>query len=146
MEIAAAGGDARPLLTPEQLRVDGAVSAAEILPGNDALLVTSTRPGGSTDADQSIDVLTTATGNRRVVIQGGTSPHYLPTGHIAFLRHGTLMAVPFDSRRLELAGTPVEVLPACGNRSTDSGPSVALVMERVCMSQVAPSLEGRLHW
>ena len=70
MEIEATRGDARPLLTPEQLRVDGAVSAAEILPGNDALLVTSAKPGGSTDADRSIDVLMTATGHRRVLIQG----------------------------------------------------------------------------
>jgi serine/threonine-protein kinase len=37
-------------------------------------------------------------------------PRYLPTGHLLFLRGGTLMAVPFDVKRLEPVGTPVEVL------------------------------------
>jgi serine/threonine-protein kinase len=40
----------------------------------------------------------------------GTSPHLATTGELIYARSATLMAVPFNSRRLELAGAPVPVL------------------------------------
>ena len=35
---------------------------------------------------------------------------YVPTGHLLFLRQGTLFAAPFDVNRLEVRGTPSPVL------------------------------------
>jgi serine/threonine-protein kinase len=49
-------------------------------------------------------------GERRVVVDGGSDPRYLPSGHIVFARRGTLMAVSFDVNRLEATGDPVVVL------------------------------------
>ena len=41
-----------------------------------------------------------------MLIEDGVRPHYLATGHILFARERTLLAVPFDTRRLELTGDP----------------------------------------
>ena len=40
----------------------------------------------------------------RILIEGGTSPVYVSTGHILYARAGSLVAVPFDRERLEITG------------------------------------------
>lgn len=40
----------------------------------------------------------------------GTSPRFLPSGHIAYVAGGVIMAVPFDARRLRTLGPPALVL------------------------------------
>ena len=64
----------------------------------------------SSTRSSSIDLLTVSTGERRVLVQGGTFPRYLPSGHLVFIRAGSLMAIPFDLKTLETRGVPVEVL------------------------------------
>jgi serine/threonine-protein kinase len=105
-EIAASGGTSRLLLTPQQ-RGSNALFP-DFLPGGKTLLVSSS--SGDNAEDRSIDLMTISTGERRVLVQRGVMPRYLPTGHLVFLRAGSLMAVPFDVERLEVVGTPVEVL------------------------------------
>ena len=43
------------------------------------------------------------------------------TGDLIYVQNGTLMAVPFNSRRLELAGSPVPVLEGVGGIDAGSG-------------------------
>src|SRR5207247_8183474 len=43
-------------------------------------------------------------------IRGGSHAHYLPTGHLVYGVNGTLRAVAFDLKRVEVAGTPAPVL------------------------------------
>src|SRR5262249_50246233 len=50
------------------------------------------------------------TGERRVLIHGGTQPRYAPSGHLVYARAGTLMAIGFDLARLVVTGTPVPIL------------------------------------
>ena len=57
-----------------------------------------------------IAVLSLATGERRVVLEGGTNPRYASSGHIVFARAGALLAAPFDLSRLEVTGPPVTVI------------------------------------
>ena len=40
----------------------------------------------------------------RILIEGGTSPIYVSTGHILYARDGNLLAVPFDAQRLDVTG------------------------------------------
>jgi serine/threonine-protein kinase len=49
-------------------------------------------------------------GAPRVVATEAALGQYLPTGHLLFIRRGTLMAAPFDLDRLETTGTAVPVL------------------------------------
>ncbi len=39
---------------------------------------------------------------------------YVPSGHLVFLRRGVLLAVAFDSRRLEIGGEPMPLLEDIG--------------------------------
>lgn len=62
------------------------------------------------DKDAAIAVASLETGEHHVLLEGGTFPRYVPTGHILFARDGRLLAVPFDLDRLEVSGAPVVVL------------------------------------
>ena len=44
------------------------------------------------------------TGERKILVENGADPRYAPTGHLVFVRLGTLMAAPFDQTRLEVTG------------------------------------------
>ena len=108
-QISSNGGPARAIWTPDPKRGD-VLRHPEILPGGKALLVTSNQAGAVSADDASIEVMTIDTGERRVLLQGGYAPHYLPTGHLLYQRSGALMAVRFDPTRLELGGPPVPVI------------------------------------
>jgi len=45
-----------------------------------------------------------------VLIENAIFARYLASGHLAFVRDGTLFVVPFDKNRLEVTGPPVAVL------------------------------------
>ena len=49
-------------------------------------------------------------GSMKVVHRGGYHGRYLRSGHLVYIRDGTLFAAPFDLGRLELAGSPAPVL------------------------------------
>jgi len=50
-------------------------------------------------------------GRWRELVQDAADARYAPTGHLVFLRQGTLWAVAFDLTGLEIAGTPFPVTP-----------------------------------
>ena len=50
------------------------------------------------------------TGERKVLIEGGADARFVSTGHLVFLPRGTLMAVPFDPRRLQVSGAAVGIV------------------------------------
>ena len=104
--VRAAGGTPEMLTKPEPK--NGVVNHwwPEILPGGKAVLFTMI---GRSEQDSKIAVLSLATGKQRVLVRGGVSPHYSPTGHLLFGRAGTLFAVRFDAARLQVEGDPVPV-------------------------------------
>jgi serine/threonine-protein kinase len=87
----------------------------EILPGGKAVLLAVDYPGS---VDQTnIDVVTLADRHRKVLIRGGASPRYLATsngsnhlGHLVYVNHATLFAIPFDLDKLETRGTAIPIL------------------------------------
>jgi len=86
----------------------------EMLPGGGALLFSA--QGGVTD--DAVYVESLPAHERRFIVKG-SAPHYLPTGHLAFVQGGTLFAVRFDPSRLEAKGEPVTLLE--GIRQTRVG-------------------------
>jgi hypothetical protein len=64
--------------------------------------------GGEWD-DATIVAQRLDTGERKVLVKGGTFPRYLPTGHLVYARAGALYALAFDARSLDVSGSPVEV-------------------------------------
>jgi serine/threonine-protein kinase len=80
----------------------------EFLPGGKAVLFSIK---GFHNPDYGhIAVLSLATGERRVLLEGGTNPRYAASGHIVFARAGAILAAPFDLSRLEVTGPPVTVI------------------------------------
>ena len=86
----------------------------QVFPGAKAVLFTSqTKPASSQNAN--IDVLTLATGQRKVIRGGGTYARFLPDpigrmGFLLYLNEGTLFAVRFDAERMEATGETVPVV------------------------------------
>ena len=79
----------------------------EWLPGERTVLYTVGTTGSWDDAlivGQSL-----ASGERSVLVRGGTDPHYTE-GYLMYSRGGAIMAVPFDPASLTVTGTAVRVL------------------------------------
>ena len=79
------------------------------LPSGKAILFTVGMADSYSYDDADIGVLSLDTGKKRILIRGGTSPRYAPSGHLIYARAGTLLAVPFDSEKLEVTGQPFPV-------------------------------------
>ncbi len=80
------------------------------LPGETAVLYTE-HDRQWTSGDERIMVQPLGGGApARQLMANAANPRYLATGHLAFLRQGTLYVVPFDATSLEVHGEPVPVL------------------------------------
>ena len=51
---------------------------------------------------QDVMVASGDSGKGRVLVEGGHSPRFAPTGHLLFVREKTLLAAPFDLQKLEV--------------------------------------------
>lgn len=89
------------------------------IPGAKAILY-SIGYGGSWD-DAKVVAQRLDTGERKVVINGGCDARYVPTGHLVYVRGNSLYAVPFDVKKLETHGQPVEVTTGIANHSAGGG-------------------------
>jgi eukaryotic-like serine/threonine-protein kinase len=105
--VSAAGGKPELLASPDPKQGERWYRWPEILPGGRAVVFT-TLTTGSVDQAQ-VAVLSLQTGKRKVLVQGGSDPHYASSGHLVYGRSGTLMAVPFDLASLKITGAPVPI-------------------------------------
>ena len=79
----------------------------ELLPGGKVLLYAV---GYGEDWDEATIVAERIeSGERKVLVRGGTSPRFLPTGQLVYARAGGLYAVGLDVQSLAVSGPPVEV-------------------------------------
>jgi serine/threonine-protein kinase len=108
LRVAAGGGQPEVLTTVNREKGELAHLWPEVLPGGQAVLFTiATGVGPETG---QIAVLDLRTREQKILIRGGSHARYVPTGHLVYSVGGTLRAVAFDLRRLEVVGTPVLVL------------------------------------
>jgi serine/threonine-protein kinase len=83
----------------------------QILPGGEHLLFTFTTATGAERWEKAEIVLQSLkSGERKRLIAGGTDARYLPTGHLVYALGGSLFAVRFDPKRLEVIGGPVPIV------------------------------------
>ena len=108
-QVSAAGGTPQLLTTLDSQEGERSHRWPQLLPDGKAVLFTVATSGGTFDEGRIL-VQLLETGERRVLIQGGTYPHYLPTGHLVYAQAGTLLAVPFDPSRLEVTGAAVPLV------------------------------------
>jgi serine/threonine protein kinase len=108
-QVSAAGGEPKSVITAKPGEL---LHGPQLLPGGDALLFTVASTAARFDRwDRAqIVVQSLKSGERKVVIDGGSDARYLPTGHIVYALGSTLFAIRFDAKRLELVGNPIPVL------------------------------------
>jgi Tol biopolymer transport system component len=94
-----------------------AMQGPSMLPGGAAAVfsVSKGREAGIAPTLEAWDAATIVAkslpnGGRKTLIQGGSDPHYLPTGHLLYARGGTMYLAPFDPKRLEVTGASIPVL------------------------------------
>jgi len=88
------------------------------LPGSKGVLFTVLHGGDMANAD--IAVVDLESGLHRVLVRS-TMAKYAASGHLIYVTSdGTLMAAPFDIRRLELSGDPIALTPGIGVRAFGS--------------------------
>jgi serine/threonine protein kinase len=84
-------------------------SLPHMLPDGRGVLYTIGSPS-SNFADGQVAVMSLATGETHVVLDHGVDARYVPSGHLVYMRDGTLMAVPFDLRGLRVTGAPAAIV------------------------------------
>ena len=103
--MSAAGGHAEPLTQRDSTRPS--LTWPHVLPGGKAVLI-SVGPGGDSS---NVAVLRLDDRTVTPLALRGVNPRYLASGHLVFARaDGTIMAAPFDVRRLRVTGAAVPVL------------------------------------
>jgi eukaryotic-like serine/threonine-protein kinase len=105
--IAASGGTAQQLTTPDA--ADGELGHfwPQLLPDGQTVIFTSFR----TPADRSrIELYSLSSGTRKVLVDGGFYGRLVAGSHLLFARSSTVFAVAFDSGKYEPFGQPVPVI------------------------------------
>jgi serine/threonine-protein kinase len=110
------------------------------LPGGQRVLYTLRRRVWSW-GDEEIVAYDLQSGQRKTLLKDAADARYIATGHLAFLRRGKLFAVPFDSRTLEVRGTPVPMLDEVAQALT-----AANAGDVSGAGQFAISASGTLAW
>ena len=106
--IPADGGKPEVLTVPDKARQEYGHRLPHFLPGGKGLLFTVAREPW--DLQPRVAVLEGKTRQWRTLLEDAADARYIPTGHLVFLRQGTLMAARFDLDRLEVTGQPVPLI------------------------------------
>jgi serine/threonine protein kinase/Tol biopolymer transport system component len=121
MRVSDAGGTPSDLTSPDTSRAETAHLWPTFLPDGKHFLYErqSTKPEYAGFYVGSLDAKPQEQDKKRV-LAAGYQPVYSPpsgsgTGHLLFLREGTLFAQPFDAGKIELSGEPVPIAEQIGS-------------------------------
>jgi serine/threonine protein kinase len=108
-KVSSAGGTPQPLTTLNKQTGEITQRWPQMLPGSKAVLFTSSSRGNFYE-DADIFVYSIASGQRKMVQRDGFYARYVASGQVVYMHEGTLFAVPFDLKRLEVTGQPAPIL------------------------------------
>ena len=122
MRVSANGG------TPEVLvsvKDDEQAYGPQILPGGATVLFTlATGTAADRWDNAKIVAQSLGSGERKILVNGGSDGRYVPTGHLVYAQGGIVFAVPMDLRRLEVTGGPIPIVEGV-RRAVGSGTGAA---------------------
>lgn len=139
--VPASGGKPEPLTKLDLAKHERDHRFAQLLPGGKAALFTVALGDMESYDDARIEAQSLETGERKVLVEGGTCARYVPPGHIVYVRGGTLFAVPFDLGRLAVTGPSVPVLAGVFE-SVNNGSAQFTVSEEGSLAYVPGPAEG----
>jgi serine/threonine-protein kinase len=99
--VSAVGGTPESLTMPQPGEYSHRLP--QMMPGSRAVIFTILK-GPELWDDAQIVVRSLDTGQQTVLVTGGADGRYVSTGHLVYMRLGTLMGVPFDPDRLAVTG------------------------------------------
>ena len=105
--VSAEGGTPEAITTPQPGEYSHRLP--HLLPGSHAVIFTISK-GASLWDDTQIVVRSLDDGKQTVLVTGGSDGRYVSSGHMIYIRLGTLMAVPFDPVRLVVTGGATGVI------------------------------------
>jgi serine/threonine-protein kinase len=124
--VSATGGTPETLV---HLQDDELAHGPQILPGGEWLLFTLAKGTNIDRWDKAQLVIESLkTRERKVVVDVGSDGRYLATGHLIYYVGATLLAMPFDVRRLQATGEPTRVIEGVrrANASTSASTHMGL--------------------
>jgi len=107
LSVPEGGGEPKVLTKPDPASQEIDHLFPSFLPDGKTVLFTITS-GGTTPTAQ-IAALDLKTGQKKILLRGGSSAQYVETGHLVYAAGGTLRAVRFDPVRLQVLSDPVPV-------------------------------------
>ena len=129
------------------------------LPGANAILYTRTtveEQSGRRWDKASIVLHPLGGGEPRVLIPGGVGARYVSTGHLVYMKSGTLMAVPFDAGTQQVTGAPIALIEGVmqsvntPNTDDETGAGQFVVSNSGTLlyatGGISPALTGKLVW
>jgi serine/threonine-protein kinase len=102
MRVPASAGDPKPLSSSTSVRWPA------LLPGASEILVTVYDESGNPDRNEL--ALLSAEGKLSTILRSASHGQYATTGHLLFLRSGSVYRVPFDAQTKKIAGKPEPAL------------------------------------
>jgi serine/threonine-protein kinase len=124
--LPAVGGTPRPITSIDEKARERTHRWPVALPGGRAVLFTvGTYASPDNYDDCAIDAVIPSSGERRRVLEGAALVRLAP-GHLLFARGAVLSAVPFDTDKLTISGTPVQVLQGVNGDTTTGASDFAL--------------------
>jgi serine/threonine-protein kinase len=108
VRVSSNGGKPETIIT---MKPGEEADGPQVLPGGNTVLFT-VAAGTSNDRWDKAQIVAQSlkTGERKLLIDGGSGARYVQTGHIVYALGSTLLAVPFDVKKLQVAGGPVPVV------------------------------------
>jgi serine/threonine protein kinase/Tol biopolymer transport system component len=141
--VSAEGGEPVAVTSLSQTPREFDHHSPTLLPGGQALLFTV----HESDGRFNVVVEMLATAERKLVIESAYDARYVATGHLVFARNSTILAVPFDLRRLQVTGPPLTLVERVADRPRDGDGGYRLSTSGTLVYQSKPSVDGRtLTW
>jgi serine/threonine protein kinase/Tol biopolymer transport system component len=123
-QVPASGGAATQLTTLDREKRELLHAWPHVIAQGRTLLFASIT--GSSRGASHIEALSLDSRQRRVIVDSGTYPLYVPSGHLLFFRDGALLGAPFDVDRLQVTGPVVRVLENLAVGTTMDAPLAAV--------------------
>ncbi len=107
--VSADGGEPQPVTALDSSNREISHRFPQLLPDGNTLIFTAKQDNISTFDDALIIAQRLDTGERKVLVRGGTYGRVVPTGHLIYVRGNSILAVRVDLATLTVEGQPVEI-------------------------------------
>lgn len=108
--VAADGGEPQPVTKLDASKGEISHRFPQLLPGTSWILFTVKYNNMTSFDDAALAIENIETHERKELLRGGSYGRFISEGYILYARGNSVYAVPFDTKKLQLTGSPLPVL------------------------------------